>query len=75
MEKESKLINEDTARGEAMGFVHGESKEKVNNVLDKVWEMMRAEGLSITQAKILSQKLAAKVRKEEMLNNANTTIK
>lgn len=69
------MVNKDVAHSEAMGFIKGERKEKAENVLDKVWELIKNEGLSISQAQFLSQNLAEKVKKEKEMIYANTTIK
>lgn len=75
-ETESKeMVKEDVARSEAMGFIKGERKEKVESVLDKVWELIKIEGLSISQAQFLSQSLSAKIKREKEMIYANTTIK
>lgn len=68
-------VKEDIARSEAMGFFKGERKEKVESVLDKVWELIKNEGLSISQAQFLSQGLSAKIKREKEAVYANMTIK
>lgn len=66
--------NEETAKNEAAGFIHGERKEKVENTLKKVWKIIKKDKLSISQARFLSQRLAEKIKTEQMLIETNTTI-
>lgn len=75
MEKSKEMVKEDVAHSEAMGFLKGERKEKAESTLDKVWEMIENEGLSISQVQFLSQRLSEKVKRKKEMIYANTTIK
>ena len=69
------MVKEDVAHSEAMGFFNGERKEKVECVLEKVWEVIKSEGLSISQAQFLLQRLSGKIDREKEMIYANMTIK
>ena len=68
-------INADTAHSESMGFFHGERKEQIEKTENRLWEIIKEEGLSLTQAENVIRKLAARIRKEKQITFANTTIK
>lgn len=68
-------VSEEIAHSEARGWIKGERKEKAEETLNKIWELIKSEGLSITQARYVSQGLSSKVEREKEKVFANTTIK
>lgn len=68
-------VSEETAHDEARGYIKGKRKEKAEEVLDKIWELIKNEGLSISQARHVSQGLSSRVEREKEKVFANTTIK
>ena len=68
-------IDAATAHDEARGYIKGERKEKAEEVLNKIWELIKSEGLSISQARYVSQGLSSKVEREKEKVFANATIK
>lgn len=68
-------VSEETAHDEARGYIKGERKEKVEEVLNKIWELIKNESLSISQARYVSQGLSSRVEREKEKVFANTTLK
>ncbi len=75
MEAGNEPIDADTAHSESMGFFKGERKEQIEKVQNKIWEIIKEEELSLTQAESVIQGLSSMVRKEKQKAIANITIK
>lgn len=68
-------INADTAHSESMGFFHGERKEQIKKTENRLWEIIKEEGMSLTQAESVISRLSGRIKKEKQIALANTTIK
>jgi len=68
-------IGENTAHSESMGFFHGERKEQIEKTENRLWEIIKEEGLSLTQAENAISELSSRIKKEKQITLANTTIK
>lgn len=68
-------IDENTAHSESLGFFHGERKEQIEKTENRLWEIIKEEGLSLTQAERVIGGLSGRIKKEKRITLANTTIK
>ena len=71
----AEAINADTAHSESMGFFHGERKEQIEKTENRLWEIIKEEGLSLTQAENVISRLSGRVKREKQNTLANTKIK
>lgn len=71
----TKGINADMTHSESMGFFHGERKEQIEKTENRLWEIIKEEGLSLTQAENVIRKLSGRIKREKQTTLANTKIK
>ena len=71
----TKEVNDDMAHSESMGFFHGERKEQIEKTENRLWEIIKEEGLSLTQADNVIRKLSDRIRRETQIALANAKIK
>lgn len=71
MEAEEK-VDATTAEGERMGFFHGERKEAIERTVERIFEIMKEENLSMMQSEHLISVLSRRIQesKSELLANS-----
>ncbi len=71
---ENKSVNNERIEAEAEGYFKGERRKQIENAAEKIVEMLKKEGLSITQARQAVAIASRKVEKTAKILLASTTV-